>query len=95
MCMSCSGDPPWILKRDGQRLIYSIGKTKRIAFFFFFCNYFFLLSGFFKDFFFFFIFLVVLTCFDIFQFFGGGVLVVEVAVTAFGRVAVVIVVGAL
>ena len=38
---SRSGDPPpWILKRarlesSGQRLISSIGKTKRIAFFFF------------------------------------------------------------
>ena len=36
---SCSGYPPWILKRvglesTGWRLISSIGKTKRIAFFF-------------------------------------------------------------
>ena len=37
---SRSGDPPWILKRgvlesSGQRLISSIGKTKRIASLFF------------------------------------------------------------
>ena len=40
LCMSRSGDPPWILKRgglesSGRRLISLIGKTKRIAFFFF------------------------------------------------------------
>ena len=39
VCMSRSGYPPWILKRgalesSGQRLISSIGKTKKIAFFF-------------------------------------------------------------
>ena len=39
LCMSRSGDPPWILKWAGlessdRRLISSIGKTKRIAFFF-------------------------------------------------------------
>ena len=38
--MSCSGYPPWILKRaglesSGRRLISSIGKTKGIAIFFF------------------------------------------------------------
>ena len=38
--VSHSGDPPWILKQaglesSGQRLISSIGKTKRIAFLFF------------------------------------------------------------
>ena len=37
LCMSRSGDPPWILKQDwlessGQRLISSNGKTTRIAF---------------------------------------------------------------
>ena len=38
LCMSRSGYPPWILKwggleSSGQRLISSIGKTKRIGFF--------------------------------------------------------------
>ena len=39
LCMSRSGDPPWILKwagleSSGQRLISSTGKIKKIAFFF-------------------------------------------------------------